>query len=278
MVEGGKMRYFMAMAAVLLAAAGAFGQERKAPGQLIELDVLFAEAGPVAGEGEITAAKILDLEKQGKLTSAARIKLSLLENTPGSVQFGETVGIATGRQDFGGGRGGAMFSRQNVGTAVNATARVEDDGTIVVELTAERSGVAAAKPAADGAEAPGAEPQRMSQSTSRTTVRVASGKPIIVGGQQSAAGKEAAGIYLVLTASLPAGAKAAAAGPARPEVMIKVFALTHARATDVIKALRPILDERIIFAADERTNCIIAHGTAEQLEIAASLIQRLDES
>ena len=274
------MRYVMTMAAVL-ATLGLVHQLRAQEpktGQSIALDILFADFAPAAGDVEITAAKIVELDRQGKLSSGTRIKLSLLENSPASVQFGESVAVAAGQQGFGGpgGRGGgAMYVRQNVGTTVQATARVEADGSIVVELTAERSGLSGAKPAADAADAATAEPQRLANSNLRSTLRLASGKPVIVGGQQSTAGKEAAGSYLVVTASLPEGAKAAAAAPA---VVIKVFALTHARASDVIKSLRPVLDQRISFAADERTNSIIAQGSVEQLETANALIQKLDES
>ena len=253
----------MAMVAalfVLVLTVAAPGQEPKA-GQPVSLEVVFADVGPAAGEGEITAASILELEKQGKLDSATRIRLSLIENVSGSVQFGEMVPIITAaaqQEGFPGGRGGgAAFSRQNLGTMVQATARVEADGTVVVELTAEHSRLVTPKQADDPAVS---EPQKIVQTTLRTTVRVASGKPVIVGGQQSIAGKESASTYVVLTATAPDVAKAAAAPAEVPAAIIKVFTLSNARASDVLKAIRPIVDERLIFAADERTNSIIAQG------------------
>ena len=275
------MRYFHASLAALsifVLAAGAQAEEPKA-GQLLDLELLFADVGPAGGSGEMTAAKILELEKQGKLDSLTRVKLSVVENVPGMVQYGDTVSLVTGRTDGFPGRGGqAAFSRQNVGTMVSATARVEADGSIIIELNAERSGLVKPKPAAEGDAQ--AEPQKISQLTSRTTVRVASGKPVIVGGQQSATGNESVHSYMVLTASFAEGAKAAAApqADARPVAILKVFSLSHARATDVLKAIRPILeDEPIVLAADERTNSVIAQATNRHLEKAEALIQRLDE-
>jgi type II secretory pathway component GspD/PulD (secretin) len=161
---------------------------------------------------------------------------------------------------------------------VQATARVEADGSIIVEFNAERSGLVKPKAAAEADVQ--AEPQRISQLTSRTTVRVASGKPVIVGGQQSMAAGETAHSFIVLTATVAEGAKAAAApqADARPVPVIKVFTLTHARASDIIKAIRPILeDQPISLAADERTNSIIAHAVPQHLDIAAALIERLDQ-
>ena len=88
-----------------------------------------------------------------------------------------------------------------------------------------------------------------------TTTRVASGKPAIVGSQASGAGKEAIHTYFVLTATVPEDAKAAAAAP--PPVKFQIFALSHARAADLVKALRPILEgQRITLAADERVEFV----------------------
>jgi type II secretory pathway component GspD/PulD (secretin) len=102
---------------------------------------------------------------------------------------------------------------------------------------------------------------------------------VIIGGQQTSGAKGAAQTYVILTASVADGVKAAAAPAAGPVAVLKVFTLSHARASDVLKAIRPILEgQPIIFAADERTNSIIAQGIAEQLDIAAALIQKLDES
>ena len=268
----------------VLRQSGEFIQESRPPrgpqaGRMISLEIVFADVGAAAGGRDVTAAQILDLEKQGKLASVTRIKLSLVENQQGSVQFGEAVPLVTGRQSFGGRGSSAVYTTHNVGTTIAATSRVDGDGTILVELSAERSSVAASqKPAADDGAAAEPEPQKILQTTFRTNIRVANGAPLMVGGQHSAAGNQSASAYLVLTASLAEGAKAAAIPAADgAEAMIKVFPLANARAADLAKAIRPILEgQPIVLAVDERTNSIIAQGSAEQLDIARALITRLD--
>ena len=292
------MRCAMSLSAavsILVLALAAGAQERSRPprgpqaGRMISLEIVFADVGAAAGGGEVTAAGILDMQKQGKLASATRMKLSLVENQQGTVHFGETVPLVTGRQSFGGRGNTAVYTTHNVGTTIAATSRVDEDGTILVELSAERSSVAAPqKPAAEEGAGAEPEPQRVVQNTSRTTVRVASGTPVIVGGQHSAAGDQSAGNYLVLTASLAEGAQAAAtpaaatpaaASPAADgaDVMIKVFPLANASASELLKAIRPILEgQPIVVAADTRSNSIIAQGRQGPLEIAQALIARLD--
>lgn len=272
--------FFVLLAGLLVTGAAAAQEAPPAAGQLVAIHVLLADAtGPAADGTEITAAKIVELDKQGKLASASRISLSLLENVPASAQFGENAPLVTGRQEGGfpgGGGRGSVYSMQNLGTMVQATARVEQDGKILVELSVERSRVAPAKPA-EGDAAP--EPRRIVHQNTRTTVRLASGSSVLVGGQQSVAGADATQTYVVLTATVAEPAKAAAAEAARPGAELKVFTLAHARAGDVLQVLQNVFQRQgIRLAADERTNSIIAQGAADQLDIARALIQRLDES
>lgn len=275
------MRYVMAaVVALFLFAMGATcrADEPKA-GQVVSLDVLLADvSGAALGDGEITAAKVLELEKQGKLDAAARIKLSILENMPGVANFSESAPVATARQDFGGGRGGNAYSMQNHGTTVQATARVEQDGTIVLELQAERSRLVANRPAGEEAGAANVPATKTTQIRVNTTTRVSSGKPTIVGSQAAGVGKDAIHTYVVLTASVPEGGKAGAAAPA-PAAITKIFALSHARAAEMVKTLRAVLEgQRITIVADERSNSLILHGTEEALHAATALIARLDEA
>ena len=275
------MRYVMAsVAALILLGMEATGRaDEPQGGQMISLDVLLADvSGAALDDGEITAAKVLDLEKQGKLDAAARIHLSVLENTPGFANFSESVPVATARQDFGGGRGGNAYSMQNHGTTVQATARVEQDGTIVLELQVERSRLVANRPAGEDGGAANIAATKTTQASVRTTTRLASGKPVIVGSQQSGTGKDAVHTYVVLTASAAEGGKTAAALPA-PPIVTKVFALSHARAADMVKTLRTVLEgQRITIVADERSNSLILHGSEEALHAATALIERLDQA
>jgi type II secretory pathway component GspD/PulD (secretin) len=275
------MRYVplfcVAAALVNLAIVGRC-QDRPA-GRPVTVEVLFADVpAAVASEGEMTAAKIVELARQGKLESAATIKLSQIENQQGSIQFGETIPLVTGRQTvpegFPGGRGGgSTYSLQNLGTTVEATSRIEQDGTIAIQLSAERSRLPKPRAAAEGDAPPAIESRRITQTTARTTVRVTSGKPEIVGGQAMTSADNSIHSYIVLTATVPDGAKAAAA----PESALKVFALNHARASDLVQVVRAMLrNESITIAADERSNSLIISGPPESLSIVEALLARLD--
>ena len=274
-----------------LVTAGAFqAQEPPRTGQLISLDLLFADVAGETGEGEITAAKILELEKQGKLQSAAHVKLATVENQESQAQFGENVPVMTGRM-FGGGRGGrggevpagafpggeagATYSMQQFGTTVHATTRIDQDGTILIHLQAERSRLIANRPAGEEAGAPSIAATKTGSTNARTTVRVASGKPVIVCGQQTGTGKEAIHSYVVLTASVPEGAKVSLG----PDEMIRVFTMSHARAADMVNHVRSVLGAApIAVAADERTNSLIVSGPESALDVVRALVMRLDEA
>ena len=272
------MRYVMAtVVALFLLAVGATGRadEPKA-GQLVSLDVLLADlSGAALGDGEMTAAKVLDLEKQGKLDAATRIKLAVVENSQGMVNFSEAAPVATARQDFGGGRGGNAYSMQNHGTTVQVTARVEQDGSIVLNLQVERSRLVANRPAGEEAGAAAIAATKTTQVRVHTTARLASNKPTIVGSQQAGVGKEAIHTYVVLTASVPEGGKAAAA----PDINLKFFPLSNARASDMSKVLREVLTSMpFTIGADERSNSLIVSGSPDVLDIIQNLLARLDEA
>jgi type II secretory pathway component GspD/PulD (secretin) len=273
------MRYvFTFLAALGWLAAGTSGlADEPRTGQVVTLELLIADAGRDAfGEGEVTAAKIKDLAHQAKLESTNRIQMSVLENAPGVLSFSETIPVATGRQDFGGRGGGTSYSMQNCGTVVQTTARVEQDGRIVLELQAERTRLVADRPAGEEAGAANTATKTI-QSRVHTTTRLTSGQATIVGSQVAGIGKEAIHTYFVLTANVAEAERAAAA--ARPTAMLKVLALSHARAAEMVKTLRPILEgQRITIVADERSNSLIVHGAPEVLETATALVARLDEA
>lgn len=193
--------------------------ERLAPGKGVSIDVLIADVGPSAGDdaSDPAADKILQLEKQGKLAALTRVRLTTLENVSGMVQFGERVGVATGRTftagprggggaDGPGGPGGARaepfgatsYTYQNMGTLVTATPRVEDDGSIVLELMVEQSRLADQPPMPEG-ERPSFSPGRTVVITSKTTLRVPPGKSVVTGGKRSA-GKDAGQTWIVVSA------------------------------------------------------------------------------
>jgi type II secretory pathway component GspD/PulD (secretin) len=175
----------------------------------------------------------------------------------------------------GGGRGANLFSNQNHGTTVQATGRVEQDGTIVLELQAERSRLIANRPAGEEGAAASVAANKTVQIRVNTTTRLASGKPTIVGSQATGVGKDAIHTYIVLTASAAEGGKAAAASDAK----LNFFTLANARAGDISKVLREALTSMpFTIAADERSNSLIVSGPPDVLEIIRNLVARLDEA
>ncbi len=277
------MRIFLAcVAAFGMMAVGSNGQaqEPKA-GQTVQFDLLVADVSAATiGEGEVTAAKILDLAQQGKLDAAARIQLTVLEDQSASAHFSEQVPVESGRTFGPGGQGGprsaATYNTQSFGTRVDVQARVEQDGAIVLALQAERTRLVANRPAGEEGGAANIAATKTTQARVQTTARAKSGTPAIVGSQQLGVGKEAIHTYFVLTASVPEGGKTAAA---TPDSALKVFMLANARASEMGKVLREVLTSAPFkISADERTNSIIVSAPPEVLEIIRSLVTRLDEA
>jgi len=276
------MRCLSILVAAVVGLAATIGKaEEPQAGRLVVLDVLVADVGGAAlGEGEVTAAKVLELAAQGKLDSAARIQISALENVPSTVNFTETVPVETGRMfgpagDRGGGRQMGTYNMQNHGTMIQATTRVEQGGAILVEMQAERSRLVTSRPEGEEAGAANIAATKTTQARVQTTTRLASGKPAIVGSQAAGSGKDAVHTYFVLTATAAEGAKTAAA-TGNPPVLL---ALSHARAVDLLKTLRPMLEgKKVIMAADERSNALIVSATPEVFEVIRALIAQLDAS
>jgi type II secretory pathway component GspD/PulD (secretin) len=273
--------YTLVAAAVVGLAATIGWADEPPAGRLVVLEVLVADVGGAAvGEGEVTAAKVLELAAQGKLDSASKIQMSALENVPSTVTFSETVPVETGRMfgpagDRGGGRQMGTYNMQNHGTTIQATARVEQGGAILVEMQAERSRLVTGRAEGEEAGAANIAATKTTQARVQTTTRLASGKPAIVGSQAAGSGKDAVHTYFVLTATAAEGGKTAAVTE-NPPVFL---ALSHARAVDLLKTLRPILEGRkVIIAADERSNSLIVTATPEVLEIIRALIAQLDAS
>ena len=294
------MRYLLAglCYAVVGLGASAVAADPAEAGKFITLDVVIADL-PEAGGAAPTPAAILEMEKAKKLTSCMRLKLTALENMQSMVQFGEQAALVSGRSQRGGERAGfgpgglqsaAVYRTADVGTIVQATARVEADGGLVVQLNVERSRVAAAPAEGEGAAANPDVPQGTTRVSFQSTVRAKSGEPVIVGGRQYASGKEATQTWIVLTASVAAGgapgAAPAAAAPANkaaqaapPGQEIKVFQLKHASAADLAGVLADVFGpHQIRFTADARTNSLLVLGPSERIALAEPLVIRLDEA
>jgi hypothetical protein len=160
-----------------------------------------------------TAARVLELEKAGKLSAASRYQLSSLENMPAQFQFGERAPRVVGRSTSGfsssarGGFGGAgapsvvstpVYQDSNVGTLVQATARIENDGSIVAQLMVERSGIVSSRDIPIDPNG-GEPPQGVQTLTNQTTARFKSGEPQLIGGRRSTSGREITQTWIVAT-------------------------------------------------------------------------------
>lgn len=283
------MRYFLAGCCVLALAMYSVGRadEPAPPGKLITLEVVVADV-PNGAAAAPTAAAILEMEKAGKLSGCSRFRLTGLENQETSIQFGEHVPIVAGRtiRGGGGGPGGAggfpgvaSFTQVAVGTMVETVSRVESAEAVVISLKLQRSSVTPAPPAAEPAD-PNTPPQGTMTLNIQATVRAKPGEPLLVTGRQLSSGKETTQTWVVVTASVGAGAapekKAAAVLDGD---QLKIVQLKHAAAPALANVLVGVFQrEPLRIAVDERTNSLLLRGSPASLEIVLALITRLDEA
>src|SRR5882724_6007770 len=181
-------------------------------GKMLTFEVLIADL--LESIDSPTAANILELERAGKLGFLTRLQLTSLEEQTASVQFGELISRVTGRsttgfQAFGrggpGGPGGAVgpqstpiYSSINVGTIVQMTARVQDDGSIVAQLYVERSGLAGGPETAFDPTA-ATPPKSVERLMTETTMQLKPGEAQVIGGRQNILGKDANKTWIVVT-------------------------------------------------------------------------------
>ena len=242
--------------------------------RLVTIEVAIADLAGDAAPAEVTPASLREMEKAGKLQSLTRIRLTTIENQQAQFQFGEKVPVVTGQERRGPrGESASAISLENVGTIVEMLPRVEPDGSILLQMTLEKSRLIALHPVL---EAPTPLPPRTSTISSKATVRLKSDEPTIVAGQQSE-DKDNGQTWIVLTASAEAAPeRAAAAGPAHE---LKVFQLRFAAAADLAKVLSSVFEkEPVRIAAEVRTNSILVQGPAENLAMVEALLLRLDEA
>jgi Bacterial type II and III secretion system protein len=180
-------------------------------GKMITFEVIIADVNEPLDAP--TPSNILDLEKAGKLNYVTRVQLASLEEQSAFVQFGERTPRVLGRTitPRGGGFGGGaapgvqatpIYNDVNVGTIVQVTARVEDDGSIVTQLYVERSGIAGGADAAAFDPNSNDPPKGIQTLTNQSTVRLKPGEQQIISGRQVALGKEANKTWILVTANL----------------------------------------------------------------------------
>ncbi len=173
-------------------------------GRQIVLEVLIADL--TEGIENPTAAKILELEKAGKLALATRLRMATLDELRGFIQFGGTVaGRTSPGSDRGGDRGGFGGVRpptasSDKGVQLQATTRIEEGGAIVMQLYLERpeSAVPQELARADGS----VEAHNRFSFLSQNTVRLRSGEATLISGRSTALGMEKSQTWAVVTATV----------------------------------------------------------------------------
>lgn len=310
---------WLAVLMVLGFGSAAFADDDVARKRVVSVEVSIvelAEKGAVAGgpeDAEKLLGKIRELESKGAVASWTRVRLSALEESIASAQFGERAPVATGRTfsnapragatgtggaaerdrgapggfDRGGGFGGSMISTaytiQDFGTHVAATPRVEGEGSILLELNIQKTGLAREpKRAADAPPQDSSAPARIATILANSTVRVPNGKTVLLQGIGTSSEKDSGETLIFVTARADAAPKGAGAKPqaARDAGLqqIKIFALKHVNATDASTTIASLFaGQPVTMGIDQRSNSLIAKGTTEQLEVVEALLLRLDE-
>jgi type II secretory pathway component GspD/PulD (secretin) len=256
---------------------------------LVTLDVLLiehqTEGEEYQGAASQTAAALLELEKQGKLDSVTRVRLSSVGGRKALVQLGERVPVETARNRGGfGGRGGeggftSSYTFEQIGTLISATPRVEEGGGLVVDVQVERSRLAdVPKTSSEAQQEDPIARRKIVSLVCQSTVRLKPGEPTLVDSYQTAADKQATGEFVIVTAKVDAeGAKQAAAERQVP--IVRAFPLVAMQAQEVTALLEKVVNNKDVrIAADAVANRVIASGAAEPLQGIAELLQRLDES
>jgi len=160
-------------------------------GKMLMLEVLIAEtAEPLTSP---TAAELLDLERKGKLKSSSRIRLLSLDNLPAFTQFGVLASkvsghTATSRDVL------PIYTSVNVGTVVQATTRLDPDGTALIQLYVEQSALQKSETPPERR-----EPEGITRMLFQTSVRAKPGEPLVLTAGPSYGSESSSQQWAVLT-------------------------------------------------------------------------------
>ena len=160
-------------------------------GKMLMLEVLIAETvDPLTNP---TAAELLDLERKGKLKSNSRIRLLSLENLPAFTQFGvlasKVSGHAATSRDV-----VPIYTSVNVGTIVQATTRLDPDGTALIQIYVEQSALQKSDMPPERR-----EPEGITRMLFQTSVRAKPGEPLVLTAGPSYGSESSSQQWAVLT-------------------------------------------------------------------------------
>ncbi len=149
------------------------------------------------------AARVSALEKRGRVRVISRPQITTLDNQPAFLQIGQREPVIFGAQRSGSSRI-SQFRYENVGLKVAVTPRVNSDRLVTVEIDVEQSRVAAGDTAAVSASNEGdvVHAPRVVTTALQTTVSVADGKAIVLGGVTTKSDSRQTELLIILTARI----------------------------------------------------------------------------
>lgn len=232
--------------------------------------------------------RLTHLQKHREAGSVSKYRLSTLDRLPASVQVGEMVPIATSRATRPGnpeGRASGFntgYSMVNIGTMVQVTPQVEEGGTVIVELSIERSRLAFQKPQS----AEPNEANRAMEGTNSRTVTVMSKTTVRVPARQTVAAtmahmreKDDTGDLLILVSASVNDSPGGEPGDAALSGELRIYRLKYASAEKALPNVqahfRGTAELRV--TADPRTNSLVAFGSSEALQHMEEFLQILDK-
>jgi|GEM_PF-5577296 len=218
-----------------------------------------------------------ELAAAGQLLFSDHMQMTALEGHLTSCQFGKAEFLITGRNTAGGfNRGGPpgmpVYSREDLGTILSATTRVVEQGA-VAELTFEQSRLNPTKPTAENMESP---PPAKGIIQVKTTLVLPTNVPVVIGGMQTQV-DHGPMVSTVVIATAKIGPAIPVAAAQVPLQQVQIFALQKLQALATQQFLSQVFHEdNLKFAADERTNSLVIHGTSNQLADLKDVLQQLD--
>lgn len=165
--------------------------EGRAAGKSLILDVCFAETKEAVPQP--VASELLEMERNGKLKSSARVRLLLLENQPAFAQFGELASKVSGHA-MTGQKTVPIYTTMSVGTMVQATGRIEEDGTVLMQIYVEKSGLV---PSDEPLET--RVPESVTRLLAQSTVRLKPGEPAVLSGGPTGGSDEKSQNWIVVS-------------------------------------------------------------------------------
>ena len=174
--------------------------EQTAAIEVVIAELSSTDAGPANQADEALIKRVLELESASRLTSIQRVRISVMDQQPSTIQAGQTSAIVTGRSSRGGGFGGASapgdrgpvsesYSMQNGGTLIRIVPAIKGN-VVTMECAVEQTKLGSRRPTPTDGEAASAPPPGNSTLSISSILRIKSGDVAILSSQQSAHGKE----------------------------------------------------------------------------------------